>query len=69
MIINKYVFFSFLAITAMSACADNYSQLDEGINRAEFTERSEVKLPVEYRNWVHVGTRIQVSGINIIDGK
>lgn len=39
------------------------------INRAKFDEQGRVHLPELYRHWVHVGTRVQTDGINIIDGK
>lgn len=39
------------------------------IARASFNERGEVVLPKGYRGWIHVGTRIQTDGVNIIDLK
>lgn len=39
------------------------------INRAKFDHEGRAHLPEDYRQWVHVGTRIEIDGINIIDGK
>jgi hypothetical protein len=38
------------------------------IVRADFNTDGSVNLPVGYRNWTHVGTRIKSIGINILDG-
>jgi Cytochrome P460 len=37
------------------------------VARAEFNRDGQVNLPVGYRNWTHVGTRIKSIGINILD--
>ena len=36
--------------------------------RAAFNPDGSVNLPIGYRNWTHVGTRIKSIGINILDG-
>jgi hypothetical protein len=38
------------------------------LSRATFAEGESVRLPLEYRQWVHIGTRIKVGGLNILDG-
>ena len=38
------------------------------IARANFTSDGSVMIPVEYREWSHVGTRVNSGGINILDG-
>jgi hypothetical protein len=37
-------------------------------SRASFTQEGSVNRPANYRQWVHVGTRIKVGGLNILDG-
>ena len=36
--------------------------------RASFTDDGRVNLPVSYRQWVHIGTRLKPVGISILDG-
>lgn len=36
--------------------------------RASFNANGSVNLPVGYRRWIHVGTRLKPIGINILDG-
>jgi hypothetical protein len=37
-------------------------------NRAAFDEGSSVRLPVGYRKWEHIGTRIKADGFSVLDG-
>lgn len=37
--------------------------------RARFEPSGKVLRPSDYRQWVHVGTRVKVGGLNILDGK
>lgn len=39
------------------------------IAQANFNPDGSVNIPVGYRQWVHVGTRVKLDGINILDGK
>lgn len=41
----------------------------EAIVQASFNRDGSVNIPVGYRQWVHVGTRVKLDGINILDGK
>jgi hypothetical protein len=38
------------------------------LSRATFTEGGRTRLPTDYRQWVHIGTRLKVGGLNILDG-
>jgi hypothetical protein len=37
--------------------------------RATFNADGTVILPIGYRSWTHIGTRLKAQGINILDGK
>jgi Cytochrome P460 len=39
------------------------------VSRAAFEQDGRVRRPTDYRQWVHVGTRVKVGGLNILDGK
>ena len=55
-----------------SGAAPGAESSDSGVSvtRASFTEAGEARLPVGYRQWVHVGTRDNAKGkVSIIDGK
>ncbi|HTW45979.1 MAG TPA: cytochrome P460 family protein [Acidobacteriaceae bacterium] len=55
----------FFTLPAMSGSAHS-----EGVLRARFNSNGEVLLPVGYRQWVHVGTRVNPLGqLSILDGK
>jgi hypothetical protein len=41
----------------------------DSLSRATFQQDGSVRRPTEYRQWVHVGTRVKVGGLNILDGK
>ena len=56
-------------LVACSIYADDATRRADTINRASFTENGEVRLPIGYRTWTHVGTRIETSGVNILDGQ
>ena len=38
------------------------------LSRATFAQGGSIRLPTDYRRWVHIGTRIKVGGLNILDG-
>jgi hypothetical protein len=44
------------------------SQTTDPVSQAVFQTDGSVRLPVRYVQWVHVGTRIKVGGLNILDG-
>jgi Cytochrome P460 len=37
-------------------------------SRATFAEGGSIRLPTDYRQWTHIGTRIKVGGLDILDG-
>ena len=39
-----------------------------GIVRAHFNSNGRIILPVDYRSWTLIGTRIKVGGVSILDG-
>jgi hypothetical protein len=41
----------------------------DSVSRASFQQDGSVRRPTDYRQWVHVGTRVKVGGLNILDGK
>jgi hypothetical protein len=56
-----------IGIGVLVACSAALAQV---VARASFTPANEVRLPVGYRQWVHVGTRDNAEGkISILDGK
>jgi hypothetical protein len=60
------LFFALLLIASATLVAKSD---DAGaIAKASFNPDGSVNLPVGYRNWTHVGTRIKSIGINILDG-
>jgi hypothetical protein len=44
------------------------AQSDSAPPRAKFNDDGTVNVPLGYRNWTHVGTRLKATGINILDG-
>lgn len=65
MLIGNLLFVSFLvAGTTFGAKSEDL----DVVVRAAFNPDGSVNLPIGYRNWTHVGTRIKSIGINILDG-
>ena len=56
-----------LATVASVQAATPAQTSSETIVRAQFSPKGEVVLPTDFRHWVHVGTFIKESGINIFD--
>jgi hypothetical protein len=44
------------------------SNVTAQLARANFAPDGNIGLPRDYRQWVHIGTRIKVGGLNILDG-
>lgn len=57
-----------MAATAISSFASSADVTDANIARAVFDSSDRAVLPVDYRQWQHVGTRYKPDGINILDG-
>jgi hypothetical protein len=60
-----------LALLASAAAAWSfaYAKSEEQVNRAPFAADGSATLPIEWRQWVHVGTRYKPIGLNILDQK
>lgn len=56
-------------LTAQVGLAQAHGNSSNGnkVNSAKFLKNTEVVLPTDYRQWVHVGTFMQESGINVFD--
>ena len=68
------VYFAAFFALALGVCGaapgDESSDAGVSVARASFTKAGEARLPVSYRQWVHVGTRDNAKGkVSIIDGK
>lgn len=58
-----------MLLLAWSANPRSASSLGrQQISRASFAHDGSVGRPASYRQWVHIGTRIKVGGLNILDG-
>lgn len=58
-----------LSLLVLMGCQNNSKTTSDDVLRAEFNADDTVNIPKNYRNWSHIGTRINVVGHNIIDGK
>ena len=69
------VFGSFLVLVATLTVAELYSVSFSQLNathastQATFADGNVAMLPVGYRRWTHIGTRIKPIGVNILDGE
>ena len=60
-----------LALLTLAAVAWSiaHAKSEEHVNRARFAADGSARRPVEWRQWVHVGTRYKPIGLNILDQK
>ncbi len=54
---------------AAAAWSFAHAKSEEQVNRARFAADGSVTRPIEWRQWVHVGTRYKPVGLNILDQK
>ena len=58
-----------LLTLAVAAWSFAHAKSEEQVNRARFAAGGSVTRPIEWRQWVHVGTRYKPIGLNILDQK
>ena len=60
-----------LALLTLAAAAWSiaHAKSEEQVNRARFAADGSATRPIEWRQWVHVGTRYKPIGLNILDQK
>ena len=58
-----------LLTLAAAAWSFAHAKSEEQVNRARFASDGAAISPVEWRQWVHVGTRYKPIGLNILDQK
>jgi hypothetical protein len=58
-----------LLTLAAAAWSFDHAKSEEQVNRARFAADGSATRPIEWRQWVHVGTRYKPIGLNILDQK
>jgi hypothetical protein len=58
-----------LLTLAVAAWSFAHAKSEEQVNRARFAADGSVTRPIEWRQWVHVGSRYKPIGLNILDQK
>ena len=60
-----------LALLTLAAAAWSiaHAKSEEQVNRARFAADGSATRPIDWRQWVHVGTRYKPIGLNILDQK
>jgi hypothetical protein len=63
----RYSLFTLFAAAVLVIAALSASSKDPTVARASFNTDGTLNLPVNYRQWSHVGTSFKLSGINVLD--